>query len=299
MRLGVHLIWEGVLALAAVALAVLVLSTGRAQLFGAVIGEAGPLGLVASGLALSLRTGTPNLAVAPIAAITSGVAAYLGGGYGWPPAVAITVALLLALVLGLILGVFVAAVSVPAWAASIVAAVICEALIFGLSWSVPRTWSADPALPPAAWFVIFAVVSVGGGVLWLIPKVRDTLSLSRDGDPARWDGLKAGLGALVGLTGASFLAGLGGIAQLMRLHVTVPSADWSTTGLALAAVLLGGVSLYGRRAGIAGTLLGVLIISMGRTLMTYHGIAAWLILLATGLLAALGLIVTRALESFR
>ncbi|MFI6598423.1 hypothetical protein ACIBHX_19365 [Nonomuraea sp. NPDC050536] len=298
MRLGVHLIWEGVLALAAVALAVTVVATGAR--FSTVFEQAAPAGLIATGLALSLRTATPNLAVGPIAALSGAVAAYLGGGYGWPQPVALTIAMLMVLVLGLILGVFVAVVSVPAWAASIVTAVMCQGLMLGLTQEGPRTWTFPPSVPSFAWFAVFAVVSVGGGLLWLVPPVRAALSASRrDGDQGRWAGLRPGVGALVGLTGSSLLAGLGGLAQLMRLQISVPTADWATTAAALAAVLLGGVSLYGRLGGIAGTLLGVLILAMAGTLLAYRGVPGWITLLVTGLAAALGLVVTRGVESLR
>ncbi|WP_214317361.1 ABC transporter permease subunit [Nonomuraea sediminis] len=298
MRLGVHLIWEGVLALCAVALAVAVVATGAG--FSVVLAQAAPAGLIATGLALSLRTATPNLAVGPLAALTGAVAAYLGGGYGWPQPVALTIAILVALVLGIVLALFVAVVSVPAWAASIVTAVMCQGLLLGLTQEGPRTWTFPPSVPSYTWFALFAVVSVGGGLLWLVQPVRDTLSASRrEGDQGRWAGLRPGIGALIGLTGSSLLAGLGGLAQLMRLQISVPTADWATTAAALAAVLLGGVSLYGRRGGIAGTLLGVLILAMAGTLLAYHAVPTWITLLVTGLAAALGLVVNRGVESLR
>jgi hypothetical protein len=65
----------------------------------------------------------------------------------------------------------------------------------------------------------------------------------------RGGGLRPGLGAVAGLAGSSLLAGLGGVAQLMRLKISQPASAQLLTTMALAAVLLGGVSVFGRRAG--------------------------------------------------
>ena len=61
-------------------------------------------------------------------------------------------------------------------------------------------------------------------------------------------GLPAGLGAVVGLTGSSLLAGLGGVALTAYDGAANPTADGvGLTVTALAAVLIGGVSVFGRR----------------------------------------------------
>jgi hypothetical protein len=60
-RLAVHLIWEGVLLVIGGVLVGLALASTPEAHLADVVRPAGYIGLVAAGLALSLRTGTPNL----------------------------------------------------------------------------------------------------------------------------------------------------------------------------------------------------------------------------------------------
>jgi hypothetical protein len=123
-----HLIWEVVLA---VVTAVVV---GLAAVQTAMFSGDGTwwalafFGLLASGLALSLRTATPNLAVA-------GVAVGSGAGYVWlvleaelAPLVAALIVLAGAVVVGAVLGVVTGLTSAPAWAVSLAGLAATQAL---------------------------------------------------------------------------------------------------------------------------------------------------------------------------
>jgi len=156
-----------------------------------------------------------------------------------------------------------------------------------------------PGRKGIAWLTVFAVVSIGGGVLWLVPGIRNTFSATRDaGEPGQWAGLRAGLGAVVGLTGSSLLAGAGGVAMATFMLAGDPeSGGVNLTFIALAAVLFGGVSVFGRRAGVFGTVLGVVIVSTIFFLMNYHAVSPYWADVPSGGLAVLGLAVSRAEES--
>ena len=156
-----------------------------------------------------------------------------------------------------------------------------------------------PGRKGIAWLTVFAVVSIGGGVLWLVPGIRNTFSATRDaGEPGQWAGLRAGLGAVVGLTGSSLLAGAGGVAMATFMLAGDPeSGGVNLTFIALAAVLFGGVSVFGRRAGVFGTVLGVVIVSTIFFLMNYHAVSPYWADVPSGGLAVLGLAVSRAQES--
>jgi ribose/xylose/arabinose/galactoside ABC-type transport system permease subunit len=301
-RLIVHLVWEGILGLAAVILVVVFLSTESSRAFTPVLDRIGFIGLVAAGLALSFRTGTPNLAVGSVAAFTGGLSAYLMNE-GWSVGAAIAIAVILATVIGGVVGVLVGALSVPAWAATLGAALIIEVLLTELGddrrLGALRLVSRDIGdYSTELWLGLFLIASVGGGLLWLLPNVRNAFSASRrDGEPGQWGGMRPGLGAVAGLAGSSLLAGLGGAAQLIRLRANEPSSTQFLTTIALAAVLVGGVSVFGRRAGVTGTALGVLVVVTGYTLLLINVREAWTQSLYIGLMILLGLGVSRALES--
>jgi ribose/xylose/arabinose/galactoside ABC-type transport system permease subunit len=297
-QLPVHLIWEGVLAVIAVAFVVGTLAMTPHQNLTLSLDEAGYVGLVATGLAFSLRTGSPNLAVGSILAFASSLGAYLVTEDHWGKAAALIVAVLLATIMGFVLGLLVAVLSVPAWAVTLGAATGIQAITIGFTHgeAIPVRFSGS--YPTALWFGLFVVLSVGGGALWLVPAVRGGIGTGRrSGEPGAWAGLKPGLAAVVGLTGSSFLAGLAGIPLLMRLQVGDSVGGVDTTVLAFAAVLLGGVSVFGRRAGVFGTALGVTILMIVQTLLLYNGASAWVSSLISGGVVLAGLGVNRALES--
>ena len=298
-RLAVHLIWEAVLAVIAIVLVVATLAMTPHQNLTVVFGQAGYLGLAATGLAFSMRTASPNLAVGSIVGFTGVVSASLATQHGWSKPVAMITAVLLATVIGLVLGLLVAVLSVPAWAATFGAAALIQAITLKLtSQGMVINLSGGGRYPTALWFALFAIVSIGGGALWLIPALRSRLSGGRgSGDPGRWGGLRSGLGTVAGLTVSSFLAGLSGVALLMRLQSANVANGTNVTVLAFAAVLLGGVSVFGRRAGVFGTLLGVVIVAIIGTLIAYNGVSFWVTSLITGLIVLVGLGVSRGLES--
>jgi ribose/xylose/arabinose/galactoside ABC-type transport system permease subunit len=296
-RLSVHLIWEAVLAVIAVVLLIGTAALTPHQNVTSALNEAGYLGLIAAGLAFSFRTGSPNLAVGAILSFTSTLAAYLITEHQWGRPAALILAIMVATLIGLVLGVMVAVLSVPAWAVTVGAIAVIEAITLGITDRRVIPVRFDGPYPTAMWFAVFLVVSVGGGALWLVPAVRRPLSALRNpGDPARWTGPRTGLGAVAGLTGSSFLAGLAAVPLLMRLQMA-DIAGTSLMTVAFAAVLLGGVSVFGRRGGVFGTLLGVTIVALMQTLVAYNDGPFWVSTLLVGLVVLAGLGVGRGLES--
>jgi ribose/xylose/arabinose/galactoside ABC-type transport system permease subunit len=297
-RVSVHLLWELVLLLIAVALIREAFAATSRSNFDAVFGTTGYTGLVASGLALSLRTATPNLAVGSIATFTGMLGAHLISADGWSLWAGMIMAVAIAAVVGLVTGLIVAALSVPAWAVTLAVAVLLQSAALGIAHGQIIVLHVSSNFPAALWLAIFAVVSIGGGGLWLIPSVRTTLSATRRaGEPGRWAGLRAGLGAVVGLTGSSLLAGAGGVALATFLLSADPtSGGLNLTIIALAAVLFGGVSVFGRRAGVFGTVLGVVIVTMIFYVMEVNAVSFYWFEVPFAGLALLGLAVSRAIE---
>jgi ribose/xylose/arabinose/galactoside ABC-type transport system permease subunit len=293
-----HLVWEGVLLVVVIVLAVVVPLVGPAFAFSDLIARVGYLGLIASGLAFSFRTGTPNLAVGALAVSAGAIGAGLSAHSGWPALLAMLVGVIVVTVVGAVAGLLVAALSVPAWAVTIGVAVVVTAVTFSAGQGVVVPLQSVVEIPGSLWFLLFLLVSLGGAALWRVPGVRTALSASRpSADPARWAGFRAGIGALVGITVSSLLAGLGGVGYTIALRSSVPGSNDGLLWGSLAAVLIGGVSVFGRRAGIAGTVLGVVIVQIAQTVMALLGLSATWTSVVTGLLIIVGLGVSRGLES--
>jgi len=299
-RLPVHLIWEGVLAVIVVVLLVALFAVAPGGAFGAtlanVVQQAGYTGLVAAGFALSLRAGAPNLAVGALGVAAGAIGAHLVATAQWPVAAAMAVGVLAVTVIGAVIGLVAGALSVPAWAVTFGAAFVVLGTVLASSGPVLVPLRLGAPLPGAVWFVLFLLVSLGGAALWRVPAVR-ALAVRTDGDPGRWAGWRAALAVFAALTGSSLLAAIGGVGLTLRLAASSPTAGDTLTLAAVAAVLLGGTSVFGRRAGIAGTVLGVLAVELVQTLLTLLNTQAAVISLVTGLLLIAGLGVSRLLES--
>lgn len=299
-RVWVHFVWEAVLLVLVIGLAVAVwVSTGHSPVDDRFFAIAGALGLVAVGFALSLRAAVPNLAVGVIAASAGGLCALLSADYGWGFWPALVATLGAGLLAGVVLAVIVVGLSVPAWPASLGLSIATFGLAIGIA-EGRRVGARVPGLPfvPPGWlvFAVFVVLSVVGGAIWLIPAVRRTLSgTRRAADPARYGGWGAAVGGTLALVGSTMLATVGGIVAMMQTRA-VFLVD-NTTYLALAGVLLGGVSVFGRRAGVAGTVLGVLFVLLLQRLALLNGIGVGWLNMLTGIMIIMGLVVSRGLEA--
>lgn len=296
-----HLVWEGVLLLAVLAVGATVVTghPGYAS-HGTIWSGLAPLGLVATGLALSFRTGTPNLAVGVIAAMSGWVYAHLAVG-GMAAIPAALVAVLLALGVGAFLGVLVGMSSMPGWAVTLAAGFLLQGALSmsgngGITESVPGADTGTGVF--VMWVLLFAVVSVAGGALLaLVPRLPALLGANRpdaDGVPGRWRVGKL-VGALVGLAGSSAAAGLGGVVYATYLRQARP-VDTGLLPFALAAVLIGGVSVFGRRGGILGVVLGTVLVGLVRDWVLLDGGDFGVTMLVVALAALAGLGVNRLLE---
>ncbi|MEU5865683.1 hypothetical protein ABZ815_31245 [Nonomuraea sp. NPDC047529] len=278
--------WEGVLGLLAVLGLALVLITTRSELVLDILAQTGQLGLIVMGFGLSLRTGTPNLAVGAVAAASGAFVASTATA-GVPLPLAMLLAFVLAGLAGVAMSVFTMVLSAPAWAVTLGAAVVCEALVVALLGGGTIPLETAALYPGPLGFAVFAVVSIAGGLLWTRQEVRKDLG-------AGWPG------AVLGLAGSSMLAAAGGIALLLRLGAATPgSQGLYSTVFALAAVLLGGTSPYGERAGVAGTVLGVLILAVAQGLLAYLGAPVWVFMLVMGMVVLIGLGASRLLDALR
>lgn len=261
--------------------------------------QAATLGLLALAVSLSVRAAAPNLAVGAFAAVAG---LLFARGYDGGVAGALAPALGVALLGGLALGVLVALLHVPAWAASLVALcggfVTMTAVDHGRAVSLP-TSAPDPARTALYWCVGVAAVSVVFGVVGLTGPARRGVGAFRPvADPAVRRGPGAALMAVVALTVSAGLAGGAGVLTVAHARTTDGGgAMLSDLLLALGAVLLGGVSAYGRRGGLFGTALGVAAVLV---VLRYGEIRGWPTAVTTYSVAggaiALGLVVTRLVE---
>ncbi len=304
-RPWVHLVWEAFLFFVVLGMVVVVRTTESSAFSGPGLDNflvrVATIGFIATGLAFSLRAAVPNLAVGPIAAGAGVVVASVvtETDYGYPAAIG--AAVLAAAAVGLVAGVVVVVFHVPAWAATLGVAVT----ILGAMASMTRTIAlpSDSDVPDVAsrsplLVGLFALISIAGGLAWWAPRIRRGFSgMRHEGDPGIRPGKSGASGALLALVVSSALAGGGGAVAVLFLRSTQPPGGDMNTYIALAAVLIGGVSAFGRRAGVFGTVLGVVLITLVNLWLEVTDRRPWVFLTVVGGAIILGLIVNRSLET--
>src|SRR6266498_602202 len=147
--------------------------------------------------------------------------------------------------------------------------------------------------------VAIAALALLGGFLGMAKPVRRAVGRFRPvADPAKRRGAGAAGMTTLAILGSSALASLGGVLIALHDRAANPDIDGvGLTALALGVALFGGTSAFGRRGGVFGTLLAVVlaVLVTQYAAATHRHVAP--LALAAGALAA-GLIVTRLIETF-
>jgi len=270
-----HLGWEAILLVLAVAAAVAVVAQSSIDAFGRGFWlNLAATGLLASGFAFSLRTRSPNLAVAAQAMLAGIIYVKLAVA-DWPGLIAAIVAVLLVAFFGLILGAIAGLTSAPGWAISLGGLGIAEAISLGI------TGSQSLALPGAriatvwtgtVWAVVFILGSLAGAVLFLVPAVRRLLGADIAGtgfQPSRL------IRAILGFGVSSLLAAISGVVLIGYVGAAFAGSDGGRLLAAAAIALLGGVSATTGRGGIAGTVVATALLVLGNMAINLAGSSAW------------------------
>ncbi|WP_144127273.1 hypothetical protein [Catellatospora sichuanensis] len=272
-----HLGWEAVLFVLVAIAALVVGAQSDGDAFGRGLWMSlATVGLLASGFALSLRTGNPNLAVGALSALAGVVYAKLVEA-DWPGVLAGLTAVAIVALFCLVLGVVTGLTSAPAWAVSLGGLAVAQGVALGLADSrgVILRDGPDSAWAAWAWAGVFVLGSISGGIAFLIKRGRRAVTVPRvDGEVPRFE-VKRLLGAVAGFAGSGMLAAVSGIALVGHLGGAFPGTG-DRMLLAVAAVLLGGVSVFTYRGGVAGTVLATALLVLTDFALRLADAPSWL-----------------------
>lgn len=259
--------------------------------------------VLASGMTMVILTGGIDLSVGSILASTAviGVMSSLNPSMG---SLTIILPLLVGLFMGLINGLLVAYVKL----APFIVTLGTMTAIRGISYLLPDgttvinndlnfAWIGNNYLGPVPWLVIIALIVIA--ISWFILRktVLGVHIYAVGGNPqaARLTGINVGFVLVFVYSLTGLLSGLGGIMTASRLY--------SASGLlgngyeldAIAAVILGGTSPAGGIGGVAGTLIGALIMAILNNGLTLLNISFFWQLVIKGVVIVLAV----TLDKFR
>jgi ribose transport system permease protein len=259
--------------------------------------QAAPIIIIGVGMTFVMATAGIDLSVGAVVALISCLAAsWLALGLSvW---IVVPLLLLVGAVLGGINGLAVWA-GIPAFIVTLAALVSVRGLAFVYSdgYAVPVTDEAfiwlgrGSILGINTPFVLATVVALVGW--FLLNRTRfglHTLAVGGREEAARVMGLRIGVIklAVYAITGA--LAALGGIVVTARLANGSPNAGMSMELDVIAAVVLGGTSLFGGSATIVGTVVGALFINFIRNGLNLMNVDPYWVQVVTGIVLVLAVL---------
>ena len=267
-----------------------------------------PLAFAAVAQAIVVISGGIDLSVASMMAFTAVVAATLMDDQSAVVGVAVVIGvLLLGLLLGLVNGTLVVLTRVPDIVVTLAMSFVwagCALLVLRTPGGGSVQWLKDLALGPLGIDVLpraAVLLAVVVAVIW-IPLQRSRLGLSfyavgSNQLAAFRSGVSVGRTKAIAYMFTGLFAALGGLSLVATTGIGDPKPGPYTLP-AVAAVVLGGVSLAGGRGGIVGPIVAVVILGLIRSDMTFLNMNTNLATVAEGIIL-IGVVMLGSFVQFR
>lgn len=262
--------------------------------------EVAPILLIALPMTLIIITEEIDLSVASIVGLSSVMTGILTQA-GWPFAIAALTAILVGTVAGVVNGFLVTVVGLPSLAVTIGTLALFRGIAVGLLGTTaitefPEFWSDlakdnIPGTPIPGIMIPFVVLAIGFAVLLhFTPFGRSLYAIGLNREAAAFSGVDVGRTKFLLFVLSGTVSGFAGV--YFTLLYSNARGD-NATGMELqviAAVLLGGVSIFGGRGAMHGVIAGVLLIGTLGSALRLAGITSDIINVITGVLLVLSVV---------
>lgn len=265
--------------------------------------------LIALPMTLVIITGEIDLSVASTAALAGGVFG-VANQAGVPTALAALLGLATGVLAGAVNGFFITVVGLPSLAVTIGTLALFRGVAQGIIGNAgagdfpeelrDAVLSRIPGTPiPSALVVVALLAVIFGVVLHLTPVGRGIFAIGLSSEAARFSGVGIERTKFALFTISGTVAGLAGMYYALRTGVALPD---NTAGLELsviAAVLLGGVSIFGGRGTLVGVIAGVLLIGVLSRALILAKFGSDVVSIVTGGLLVISVLTTSFLAWIR
>lgn len=223
------------------------------------------LAIVAYGMTFVIVSGSIDLSVGSVVALTGVVTAVLTGGSG--QFLAILVALMVGIAAGMINGLIFAYGRIPSFIVTLGMLQVGRGLTLVISGGAAKPLPFDGVLGYLGvlpWILVIGiVVTILAALLFQVTLFgRQVRAIGGNERVATLAGVPTRRVKVAVFAFSGFMAGLGGIVLASRLGTGSPTAGTSFELDVIAAVVIGGTPLTGGLGRISGTLVGAVIISM-------------------------------------
>jgi rhamnose transport system permease protein len=272
--------------------------------------EYAPIMVMALPMTLIIVSGEIDLSVASTLGVSAATAGVLVKEHGASMPTAIVVALLLGLVLGAVNGVLVAYVGLPSLAVTIGTLALYRGIAVGLIQdnriaALPDAWREWPTerigstnlpmvvIPVAVLAVLFALL------LHFTSFGRGVFEIGLSAEAAHFSGVDVRRTKLLLFVMSGLVASLAGIYVLLKSNSVATDTGTGYELRVIAAVLLGGVSIFGGRGALHGVIAGVLLIAVLNSALMLSGQGSEVIQIIIGLLLVASVIASGFLPRLR
>lgn len=272
--------------------------------FNNILTASAVIGLLALGTTFVIASGGIDLSSAAVMALSSTVCAYCLQKVHMPCSLAIIVTIATGTACGMLTGFFINLTKAPSFIVSLGMLSVARALAYILSGGMPLYGLPNDALSiiQGTWLglpVCVAILLLGVAVAYVLLKQtrfgRHAVLIGDNEFASKAMGIPVSTMRLKIFSLAGTFSGLAGLVFTLRTNSGDPSAGQNYELVAITAVILGGTDLFGGRATILGTLLGVLclgVLQNGLNLLavsTYYQILfVGFVLLAAAFLSRVG-----------
>lgn len=262
---------------------------------GNVLRQSVALGIVSIGQTYVILIAGIDLSVGATISLVSVLSTGMMGGRTEMIVPAVVSALVLGLVIGLVNGLIVTRLKVPDF-------LVTLGMMFVIG-GAALAYTPKPAGLVAAPFALVARASWGPlpvcviGFAFLVViavLVLNKTTLGRyiyavggDAEVARLSGIKVGQTKLMAYVICGFTSALTGLFVASRTTIGDPMVGSGFELASIAAVVIGGTSLFGGRGGLSGTIVGVLIMSVLANVLNLHSVGGYTQLMIRGIIIIL------------
>jgi rhamnose transport system permease protein len=254
-----------------------------------------PIALIALPMTLVVITGEIDLSVASVLGLSC---SFMGQLWLWGVTslpLLIVLCLLLGMVLGAVNGIFVTWFGLPSLAVTIGTLALYRGLAYVLLGdravaNYPISWTSGAIKPihglTIPWFIIIVAVLavIFGVVLHATPIGRGLYAIGNNAEAARFAGVSVAKTKFWLFVATGAMSALAGIFWTLR-YASARADNGNGQELAVvAAVLLGGVSIFGGRGGLVGVIGAVLLLSTLRNALQLADVPANALTIVTGTL---------------
>lgn len=275
--------------------------------------QAAVVGIVAVGMTFVILTANIDLSVGSLSAFAGIIVAVLLQG-GMSPWLAVPISLGLGLAAGALMGGIAVYGKVPSFIITLAGLVSFRGATFLLSdgspiGGLPEGFSAIgsamvPLIPgttlmfPVMGLLFIGVAIIGGLLLRYTVFGEYVLATGGNVEAARLSGVPVRAVSIAVFAISGLLAAFGGILLTSRLHIGQPTSAQGMELDAIAAVVLGGTSLFGGRGGMLGTAVAVMLLQVLRNIFNLVGLGSFYQMTITGVIIVLAILLNRLIDHY-